>query len=181
MRKLAQQFALGIFVMLSTAYSCHSQNGPSPQQAVATWAQAVPTATSGPVTANSVYRCATPACTPAPPAIYTSTTPVTVYTDTSIVAGTTYIYSVTAHFGVVEGPYSNNSAPYSWAYTAPAIPVVTGSLVPQAQAQDVVARTPSERILRHGIHTAVVGPSWESWCGSCTQVSALVVKSTGGK
>jgi hypothetical protein len=163
MRKTLQSCALAVFVIFSTAYSCHSQNGPNPPQAIATWIQAVPTSSSGPVTANSVYRCSPSPCSPAPPAIYTSTAPVTTYTDGTIVAGTSYVYAVTAHFGAVEGPYSNNSAPYSWAFSAPTFGAVTGSLVPQAQAQDMVAAVKRPK-LRH-----------EPICGKCSTVSSLVV------
>jgi hypothetical protein len=163
MKKTLQLLALSVFTMCSMSLSCPAQNGPTQPQAIATWIQAVPTSSSGPVTANSVYRCSPSPCSPGPPAIYTSTAPVTTYSDPTIVAGTSYVYAVTAHFGAVEGPYSNNSAPYSWAFSAPVFGTVTGSLVPQAQAQDVVAAVKRPRLKREPI------------CEKCSTVSSLVV------
>jgi hypothetical protein len=163
--RILQSIALGMFVMFFNAFAC-PQNGPTPAQAVATWTQAVATPTSGAVTANSVYRCTVTTgstCTPAPTAIFTSTIPITTYTDTSIVSGSTYVYAVTAHFGSVEGPYSNLSNAYTWAFSAPTFGTVTGSLLmPQAQAETTVAeaRAPMRVLL----------------CSKCSLVSNLVVR-----
>ena len=162
MKRYLHSAVLMVVTMFSMGLTCNAQNGPTPPQAVASWTQAVPTPTSGAVTGNSVYRCSPSPCVPAPPAISTSATPITSYTDNSIVAGTTYVYAVTAHFGAVEGPYSNDSAPYSWAFSAPTFGTITGSLVPQAQAKELPVVAKSVVPLTH--------------CTECSTVSSLMVR-----
>jgi len=163
MKRALQTLTLAVFVCFSTSWSC-GQNGPTPPRAVATWTQAVPTASSGPVTANSVYRCSPAPCVPGPPAVFTSVAAITTWTDTSISGGPSYVYAVTAHFGTVESPYSNPSTPYTWAYSAPTFDTVTSSLVPMAQAQDVVAK--------------VVPVKRPPICKNCSTVSDLRIVKT---
>jgi hypothetical protein len=115
-------------LMFAFTYACQSQQGPTPNQAVLTWTQAVPTATSGPVTGNCVYR-GTLAGTYILPALGCSSTPITTYTDSTLPAGSTAHYAVTAHFGVLEGPYSNDVA-----YTPPALSAPNlGTVVAEAK------------------------------------------------
>lgn len=166
MKRYLQAVLLTIVTMFSMGLTCHAQNGPTPMQAAGTFTQAASTSTSGPVTGNEVYRCSPTPCTPAPPAILSFATPVTAFTDKTIVAGTSYAYAVTALFGGVEGPYSNVSAPYSWAYNAPVFGTVTGNLIPQAMAE-------SAPVVAKVTHTpARVLPE----CRKCSTVSNLVIK-----
>jgi len=84
----------------------HCQNGPSKPSVALSWTQS----TTPGVTINNVYRCTqsgTTACTPAPPSIFTSTAPITSYTDNSVNASTNYYYAVTATVGSTESAYSN--------------------------------------------------------------------------
>lgn len=79
-------------------------NLPTQQHQVAlTWTQS-----SGPgtITGNNVYRCTGNACTNYA-VLYSSSTPIVTYTDTTVVAGSTYTYVVTALAGIEESAYSN--------------------------------------------------------------------------
>lgn len=102
MRRVFQSFALGIFVMFATSFSC-GQNGPTVPQANLSWTQSV---TPG-ITANCVYRCTGASCVPGPPAIFCSTAPITSYVDTTVAASATYNYAITAQVGKAESGYSN--------------------------------------------------------------------------
>lgn len=137
MRKLMNLLLVVNLVLLTSAYSC-GQNGPSPASVSLAWTQCVPPA-GAPVTINNVYRCAGTGCTPAPPALYTSTAPITAYTDTAVTRGSSYVYAVTCTTGVESG-YSN-----------------TVSAIVPAQAGDItppVEKTPTEASLRR--------PAWGS-------------------
>jgi hypothetical protein len=165
MKRILQSISLMIFVMSATSWSC-GQNGPTPITAVLTWTQAQPTATSGPVTGNCIYR-GTSANVYAIPALSCSATPITTFIDSTVAGGTTYHYAVTAHFGTPEGPYSNDGPFTAPALSAPVLSTVVAvnsphgaSLIPEAQTQDVTAKA-----------TAI-----SRLCNGCAAVSNLVVK-----
>lgn len=99
MKRFAHSIALTIFVLLSTAYSCHSQEGPSRPTVTLTFTQSTTTG----ITANCWYRSTT--STPTLPGTC-STAPVTTFTDSTPAAGTTYTYWVTAQVGATESAYS---------------------------------------------------------------------------
>lgn len=98
-----QSLMLAVFVMMTTAYSCHAQNGPSQPAVTLTWTQS----TAAGVTANCIYRCIGASCTPAPTALFCSTAPITTYTDSTVAANSTDGYAVTAKVGTTESGYSN--------------------------------------------------------------------------
>ena len=105
MKRVLQSIAVSLIVCFGTSFSC-GQNGPTQPNVVLTWTQS----TSPGISTNHVYRCTGANCTPAPPAIYGSTAPITTWTDTSVSSSTTYIYAVTASAGAEESPYSNTEA-----------------------------------------------------------------------
>lgn len=95
--------SLAILLLAAMALA---QNGPTPASVSLAWTQGAASAASGAITANCVYR-STVSGTPVTPAIYCSTVPITSWTDTTVVRGTTYNYWVTCKFSASEGPYSN--------------------------------------------------------------------------
>ena len=76
-------------------------DAPTQHQVALSWTQS----TTPGITSNNVYR----GTTSGGPytLIYSSTTPITAYTDTSVVGGDTYYYVVTALIGTEESGYSN--------------------------------------------------------------------------
>ena len=74
---------------------------PTQHQVALSWTQS----TTPGITSNNVYR----GTTSGGPytLLYGSTTPITAYTDTSVVGGDTYYYVVTALIGSEESGYSN--------------------------------------------------------------------------
>ena len=107
MKKL---LCLPILILLC-AFSCHAQNGPTVPSVVLSWTQSTTTG----VTGNCVYRSLGSGTTPAPPAIFCSTTAITTYTDTTVTVGDVYVYAVTALANGAESAYSAT-------FTTPAIP-----------------------------------------------------------
>jgi hypothetical protein len=99
MKRTAQLILLALVVMLTASYTCHAQNGPSTPSVVLTL---TPSTTPG-VTAYCIYR-GTVAGTYALPGNCFPATQL-VYTDSTVVAGTTYFYASTAQIGASEGPY----------------------------------------------------------------------------
>lgn len=83
-------------------WSCNAQNGPTQPSVVLSWTQSTTTG----VTGNCVYR-GTVSGTYTMPAIFCSTTPATIYTDSTVTRGSTYFYAVTAKLGPSESGYSN--------------------------------------------------------------------------
>lgn len=65
--------------------------------------------TSTGVTANKVYRCAGVGCTNYS-LLFTSSTPITTYTDNSVAGGITYDYVVSAMVSTSESPNSNQAS-----------------------------------------------------------------------
>jgi len=76
-------------------------DAPTQHQVALTWTQS----TTPGITSNNVYRGTTSGGPYS--LIYSSTTPITAYTDTSVVGGDTYYYVVTALIGSEESGYSN--------------------------------------------------------------------------
>jgi len=74
---------------------------PTQHQVALSWTQS----TTPGITSNNVYRGTTSGGPYS--LIYGSTTPITAYTDTSVVGGDTYYYVVTALIGSEESGYSN--------------------------------------------------------------------------
>jgi hypothetical protein len=106
MRKLHIVIIVLITGILNCGYSC-AQNGPTPHKVVLTWTQS----TSPNITGNCVYR-GSKAGTYTLPALFCSTTPITTFTDTSVVSGQVWDYAVTAQQTVTgtiqESAYSND-------------------------------------------------------------------------
>jgi hypothetical protein len=98
------RYLFAICLLFGFTYSCHGQQGPTQPSVSLSWTQSN---TPG-VTANCVYRSTGAGTTPAPPAIFCSTTPVTSYIDNGVTANTTYVYAATAKIGSTEGAYSND-------------------------------------------------------------------------
>jgi hypothetical protein len=110
MKYIGQSVATFLLVMLLSGYSC-GQTGPTPNSVSLSWTQCVPPPNKT-VTLNNVYRCATASCTPAPPAIYTSTAAIVAYVDTTVLQATNYTYTVTCtDSDSVESGYSNQVSP----------------------------------------------------------------------
>lgn len=135
MKKLSLLFVCTIGVLITTAYSCNAQNGPTqqgPPSATLNWTQSV---TSG-ITGNCVYR-GSIAGTYALPAIFCSTAPITSYKDTTVVRGQTYHYAVTAQTGtgatLAESVYSND-------VTAVIPPVLVLPAAPSGLATGLIAK-----------------------------------------
>jgi fibronectin type 3 domain-containing protein len=106
MKRLFDSIAVGIFVLFATSWSC-GQNGPSPASQALVWTQSDSIGVLA-ATSNCVYRGAT-AGNYTLPALYCSTTPITTYTDLTVVAGTTYHWAVTARDAAgKESQYSND-------------------------------------------------------------------------
>lgn len=74
---------------------------PTQHQVALTWTQS----TTPGITSNNAYRGATSGGPYT--LIYSSTVPITAYTDTTVVGGNTYYYVVTALIGNEESAYSN--------------------------------------------------------------------------
>jgi hypothetical protein len=102
MKKFIQSLLLSIFVMFTTSWAC-GQNGPTQPQVSLIWVQSDTTG----IVKNNVYRCTGVGCIPAPPAIFTSTTPIIAWTDATTQPSTTYGYAVTASTSTTESKYSN--------------------------------------------------------------------------
>lgn len=101
-RRILMVLSIGLFSISATC-----QNGPSPAPTtVLSWTQGANNGTT--ITANCVYR-GTVAGIYTLPALYCSSTPITTYTDTTVVAGVTYHYAVTAKAGTLESAYSNDA------------------------------------------------------------------------
>lgn len=104
---------LSMVVTMACSFTCSAQNGPSTPSVKLTWANTA--APSGQTLAiNNLYRCTGASCTPAPPAIFTSASPVLTFTDNAVSAGTSYNYAVTESTEVTgtttpltESGYSN--------------------------------------------------------------------------
>jgi hypothetical protein len=95
-----------LFALLAViAGVCHAQNGPTQHSATLSWIQS----TSSGVKFNCVYRGAAVGNYTIP-ALFCSTSPITLYKDLSVVAGTTYHYAVTASDGTTESAFSNDVA-----------------------------------------------------------------------
>ena len=127
-------FALAV---LLTSVGATCQNGPNTPapSVVLTWTQAA----SPNVTANCVYR-GTVADTYTLPAIYCSTSPITTYTDTTVVRGTTYHYAVTAKYGTTtESGYSNDATAAVPTYPAPTLGAPTETKLEKSHESMVLA------------------------------------------
>jgi hypothetical protein len=145
MKNLLYTLCLVAFVVLLSAWSC-GQNGPTPPSVSLSWTQCIPP-TGVAITINNVYRCSGASCTPAPPALYTSTAPITSYNDTAVTRGSSYVYAVTCSTSAAESGYSNT--------TGAAVPSIPGGITPPVEA------TPKEASLRKpawGNLKAVVHP-----------------------
>jgi len=90
-----------VVTLFCCAYSC-GQNGPTVPSVTLQWTQSTTTG----ITANCVYRSTGSGTTPAPPAIFCSTAPITSYVDTTVTVGTVYVYAVTAQASGAESAYS---------------------------------------------------------------------------
>ena len=95
-RTLLIMLTFALFATLGTAAQAQSSHS-----ATLNWTQS----TSTGVTANGVYRSTTSGSGYA--LIYTSLSPMVTYTDSAVVAGTTYYYVVTAFVGSEESAYSS--------------------------------------------------------------------------
>ncbi|MGO9073265.1 MAG: hypothetical protein ACLPLR_08750 [Terriglobales bacterium] len=132
MRKLGYALSIISLVVLLSAWSC-GQNGPTPPTVSLSWTQCIPPA-GAPITVNNVYRCTGTSCTPAPPALFTSTAPITSYSDTSVARGSSYVYAVTCSTSAAESGYSNT--------VGAGVPSEPGGITPPVEG------TPKEASLR---------------------------------
>ena len=124
MTTLLKRALLACVVMAASALV--AQNGPTQYQVLAKFTQSTMTG----VTANCIYRSTGAATKPVPPALYCSTTPITSYTDTTVAAGTTYVYAVTAKVGTAESGYSAlATAPVPANPSAPTGPTTTTTTI----------------------------------------------------
>ena len=114
-------FSILSLVLLSIGATC--QNGPTQPYISLSWTQGTGGAT---VTSNCVYR-GTAAGVYTLPAIYCSTTPITSYTDNTVVNGNTYHYAVTARAGTNESAYSNDAFATVTLPTAPVLNTPTAA------------------------------------------------------
>lgn len=103
-----------LLIVLALSFAAVAQNGPTQPSVALSWTQS----NSSGVTGNCVYR-GVLAGTYTLPALFCSTTPITSYTDTTIVRGTTYHFAVTAKIGASESGYSNDILVVSPAINAP--------------------------------------------------------------
>jgi fibronectin type 3 domain-containing protein len=120
-----------ISLIMCSVVAC-SQNGPTQPSVQLNWTQS----TSTGVTANCVYR-GSVAGTYAMPAIFCAKVPITTYTDTTVLRGTTYHYAVTAQIASVEGNFSNDAvAPVPSAPNAPT--VLTPAVITEIPGKDPI-------------------------------------------
>jgi hypothetical protein len=126
MKRTIQSFLLGIFVMFTASFSC-GQNGPTNPSVTLNWTQS----TTPGITKNCIYR-GTVSGTYSLPG--TCIPAGTTFTDTTVVAGNSYFFAVTAQVGATESAYSapaeaivpaNPNAP-----TGLQTPVVTKTVFP---------------------------------------------------
>jgi hypothetical protein len=133
-------FTLFVTALCLCAFSCQAQNGPTQHQVVLA---ITPSVTPG-VTGICIYR-GSAAGTYAMPALSCSSSPITTFTDTSVVSGTTYHYAATAQIvtgvGTEESSYSNDVS--ATIPVSPAAPGLGNSKTAKKEVPEgpIVART----------------------------------------
>lgn len=99
----------------------NSPNIPGAHQVLLNWTQS----TGSGITGNNIYR---GTASGGETLLYSSTTPITTYTDTSITNGSTYYYKVTAVSAGGESGFSNEVGPLSIPTPPPAPTGLTGTI-----------------------------------------------------
>lgn len=113
--KVLTSSILSMVVCMGCSFTCHAQNGPTTASATLTWTNS-PAPTGQTLSINNVYRCTqsgTTACTPTPPAVYTSTAPITTWKDLTVVASSNYNYTVTETTVTTGTPVVSTESGYS--------------------------------------------------------------------
>lgn len=121
MKSIFRSLAMFVLVVVTSGYTCQGQQGPTPPSVSLTWSQGVPPSGKT-ISFNCVYR-GSVAQVYTIPALFCSSTPISSYTDTSVVRGSTYHYAVTATItGLAESGFSNDAPA--------AVPAQPGGITP---------------------------------------------------
>lgn len=99
----------------------NNPNTPGAHQVLLNWTQSTGTG----ITGNNVYRGTTSG---GETLLYSSTAPITTYTDTSVTNGSTYYYKVTAVSAGGESGFSNEVGPLNIPTPPPAPTGLTGTV-----------------------------------------------------